>query len=392
MKAVTVDIENFRNHTRSTLMCADGVNAVIGDNGQGKTNIVEAISYLCLTKSFYASGDTVTLKIGEERFSIRGSFESDGGVTRRVEAQYEKELGHKSILINGMAVETMSSVIGEFPVVVLSPEQGGITNGAPGERRKFLDIVIAQSSKAYLQELLEYRKILRQRNKILMEAKLARRDCSETLEPWGEALVETGSRLTYRRKQFVREFSHDILRSYKTIAGDRETPGIKYEPSVPAENAESVEAIKELFAEELRSKEGEEQRLGMTAVGPHRDEVELLIDGINVRKFASQGQHKTMLIGLKLAEVAYLKERCGETPILLLDDVFSELDEHRSERLVQRLEGLGQVFVTATDLRAFPRHFPWGEKNQTFTVSAGSVAGTIKTKRKNQHAAAGAGN
>jgi DNA replication and repair protein RecF len=373
-------------------VCAEGVNAIIGDNGQGKTNIVEAISYLCLTKSFYASSDVVALKIGQEEFSIRGSFESDGGTVRKVEAQYERTSGEKSILINGVPAETMSSVIGEFPVVILSPEQGGITNGAPSERRKFLDIVIAQSSKAYLQELLEYRKILRQRNKVLLNAKLARRDCSEILEPWDEALVETGSRLTHRRRQFVREFSRDIACSYETIAGSGETPGINYEPSVPAEGAESVEAIKGVFTEELRLQEVEERRLGVTAVGPHRDEVSLSINGINVRKFASQGQHKTMLIGLKLAEVAYLKERCAETPILLLDDVFSELDEHRSKRLVQQLEGLGQVFVTATDLRAFPRQFPWGTKNQTFTVSAGSIAGPIKTKRNIQHAAAGAGN
>jgi len=390
VKAVTVDIENFRNHTKTTLVCAEGVNAIIGDNGQGKTNIVEAISYLCLTKSFYASGDAVTLKIGAEQFSICGSFESDGGVQRRVEALYVKGPGQKSIFINGIPVETMSAVIGELPVVILSPEQAGITNGAPTERRKFLDLVIAQSSKVYLQELLEYRKILRQRNKILLDAKLARRDCSKILEPWNEALVETGSRLAQRRLLFIREFSRDIIQSYEIVAGKGELPGINYEPSVSIESAESIEATKRAFAEELQLKEGEERRLGVTTVGPHRDEVGLSINGINVRKFASQGQHKTMLIALKLAEVAYLKERCVETPILLLDDVFSELDEHRSERLVEQLQGLGQVFVTATDLRAFPSQFPWSKKNQTFTVSAGRVTATIE--RKSHHAAAGAGN
>ncbi|MEX2115336.1 MAG: DNA replication/repair protein RecF [Bacteroidota bacterium] len=390
MKTSTIDIQNFRNHSKTVLACAEGVNAIIGDNGQGKTNIVEAISYLCLTKSFYASGDAVTLKIGEELFSIRGSFESDGGVVRRVEALYEKGTGRKSISINGIPVETMSSVIGEFPVVVLSPEQGGITNGAPSERRKFLDLVIAQSSKAYLQELLEYRKILRQRNKVLLDAKFERRDCTEILEPWDEALVETGSHLVHRRQAFIREFSEEIVRSYKSIAGESERPGIDYEPSVPTGNTGSVEAIKTAFTEELRSKEDEERRLGVTAVGPHRDEIGLSINGIHARRFASQGQHKTLLIALKLAEVAYLKERCSETPILLLDDVFSELDEHRSERLVEQLQGLGQVFVTATDLRAFPAEFPWRGKNQTFTISAGAIAGTVR--RKGRYAAAGAGN
>ncbi len=390
MRAVTVDIQNFRNHTKTSLKCTEGVNAIIGDNGQGKTNIVEAISYLCLTKSFYASGDAVTLRIGEEQFAITGSFESDGGVVRKVEALYEKSGGRKSISINGVPAETMSSVIGEFPVVILSPEQGGITNGAPTERRKFLDLVIAQSSKVYLQELLEYRRILRQRNKLLLDAKLERRDYSETLEPWDQALVETGSHLMQRRRLFIREFSTEIVRSYETIAGETEGPGIVYEPSVPIGKTESIEAIKGAFADELQTKRDEERRLGVTAVGPHRDEVGLSIKGISVRKFASQGQHKILLIALKLAEVVYLKERCSENPILLLDDVFSELDEHRSERLVQQLQGLGQVFVTATDLRAFPVEFCWRDKNQTITVSAGRIDGA--GKRRGRHAAAGAGN
>lgn len=390
MRASTVEIENFRNHASTVVPCVDGVNAIIGDNGQGKTNIVEAISYLCLTKSFYASGDAVTLKIGEERFSIRGSFRSDNGVARTVEALYEKNSGRKTISINGIPAESMASVIGEFPVVILSPEQAGITSGAPTERRKFLDLIIAQSSKAYLQELMEYRRILRQRNKVLLDAKLARRDCSETLEPWDEALVETGSHLVRRRQLFVAEFSHDMVRCYKSIAGADEQPGIDYEPSLPARNAKSVEEIKRVFADELRSREDEERRLGVTAVGPHRDEIGLSVNGINARKFASQGQHKTLLIGLKLAEMAYLKERCSETPILLLDDVFSELDEHRSDRLVEQLQGFGQVFVTATDLRSFPRAFVWKGKNQTLTVSSGAITGVAK--RKGRHAAAGSGN
>lgn len=390
MKASTVEIENFRNHAHTVVPCAEGVNAIIGDNGQGKTNIVEAISYLCLTKSFYASGDAVALKIGEDQFSIRGSFTSDNGFGRTVEALYEKSSGRKTISINGIPVESMSSVIGEFPVVILSPEQSGITNGAPTERRKFLDLIIAQSSKVYLRELMEYRKILRHRNKVLLDAKLARRDCSEILEPWNEALVETGSHLVHRRRLFIEEFSQDVVRSYESIAGEDEKPEIHYEPSIAAANKGSVAEIKRVFADELRSREEEERRLGVTAVGPHRDEIALSVKGINARKFASQGQHKTLLIGLKLAEMAYLKERCSETPILLLDDVFSELDEHRSDRLVEQLQGFGQVFITATDLRSFPQAFSWKGKNQTLTVSAGAVTGTVK--RKSRHAVARSGN
>jgi len=374
MRVQSVEIQKFRNHGRTTLIAAEGINAITGDNGEGKTNIIEAISYLCLTKSFYATSDGVTLQKDQEEFRINGAFTADNGATHRVEVRYDKTTARKTVLLNNNAIETLSSIIGEFPVVVLSPEQNGITFGAPTERRKFLDMVIAQASRVYLRELLEYRKILRQRNKILLDAKLARRDCSEIIEPWDQSLIESGASLTQRRWLFVRDFLPGVITAYKKIAGSGEIPGMEYLPSVRSMAPESIDAIKRSFEDELRARKDEERRTGVTAVGPHRDEVEFQVDGMTLRKFASQGQHKTYLVALKLAEVGYLKESCRENPILLLDDVFSELDVHRAGRLVLEVQSAGQVFITSTDLRSFPRKFSWRGNNRNFNVTGGSVA------------------
>lgn len=353
---------------------AAGVNAIVGDNGQGKTNIVEALSYLCLTKSFYASSDTIVLKEGEQSFAVRGAFESDIGVQRRVEATYDHPARQKVFTVNGASAETMASVVGQFPVVILSPEQNGITMGAPVERRKFLDVVLAQSSRAYLQYLLEYRRILRQRNKLLLSSKLAQKDTSGEREPWDRALIDTGSEIMVRRAAFIESFAPAVEQAYEEIAGKGERPGVTYAPSFRCNPEDTAEAVRARFEQELDLREAEERRTGVTALGPHRDELELTINGSDVREFASQGQHKTLLIALKLAELACLKELCRETPLLLLDDVMSELDIHRAGRLVAGLRRFGQVVVTATDLRSFPHEFSWNGDNKVFTVVRGEVS------------------
>ena len=390
MRLQSLEIRNFRNHAETTLDLSAGINAITGNNGEGKTNIVEAISYLCLTKSFYAMSDAVTLQHGKEEFRLEGIFEADNHILRRVEVRYGRATGRKTVSVNHGPIETLSSIVGEFPVVVLSPEQNGITFGAPTERRRFLDLVIAQASRLYLTELLEYRKILRQRNKILLDAKLARRDCSDAIEPWDQNLIETGSSLTQRRWVFVREFLPNVVEAYARIAGEGEAPGMEYIPSFRVADPENLEGIRRNFEDELRTREDEERRTGTTIIGPHRDELEFRVDAMTLRKYASQGQHKTYLVALKLAEFLYLQEACRESPILLLDDVFSELDAHRAGRLVREVAARGQVFVTATDLRSFPPDFVWHGNNKQLEVTNGKVAET--GARKHSHEAVGNSN
>jgi DNA replication and repair protein RecF len=234
-------------------------------------------------------------------------------------------------------------------------------------------MAISQASKLYLDEVLEYRRIIRQRNKILLEARLARKDCTETLEPWNQSLVHTGSSIMIRRARFVEDFRPLAEEHYSFLAGGTERPGIRYMPSFEVSFSSSRETIERRFFEELQSHSDEERRTGTTAVGPHRDELEFSIDNLSLRKFASHGQHKTFLVGLKLAEFFYLKEQRVETPILLLDDVFSELDEHRSGRLLELAGKVGQVFITATDDRAFASEIPWNADHRRFLVQQGTV-------------------
>ena len=381
MKLESVEIRNFRNHPGTTLSFAEGINAIFGDNGEGKTNIVEAISYLCLTKSFYASSDTLAMRIGTQGFDVCGNFRADNDTGWRVTASYEGSIAKKTIMVNKTPVETLSSVVGQFPAVILSPEQNGITFGAPAERRKFLDMAIAQASKLYLDEVLEYRKILRQRNKILLDARLARKDCTQALEPWDESLVRTGSSIMVRRARFIEDFRPLVSEHFSFVAGGTEQPGVHYVPSFDLSFSSSREIIEEQFSKELQSHSDEERRTGTTTVGPHRDELEFFIDDLSLRKFASQGQHKTFLVALKLAEFFYLKEQRNETPMLLLDDVFSELDDHRSRRLLDLAGRMGQVFITATDDRAFAAaEFPWNDGHRRFLVHKGTVTDNAQAK------------
>jgi DNA replication and repair protein RecF len=286
---------------------------------------------------------------------------------------YDQEAGDKNFLINKAPVERFSEVVGQFPVVVLSPESGGITSGGPADRRRFLDFVIAQASKVYLEDLLEYRRVLRQRNRVLFDNKVGRITYPDLIEPWDMELVDRGARITHRRHVFLRELQPIVHESYARIAGRVEEPTIQYLPSIPHGEETSEEELRGIFRQELKRKAPEEKRLGLTLVGPHRDELELAINALSVRSHASQGQHKTFLIALKVAEFIYLQSKRNERPILLLDDVFTELDRHRSERLLSLTESVGQAFITTTNDSVFPSDFSWSETNKRFFVRKGTV-------------------
>jgi DNA replication and repair protein RecF len=231
----------------------------------------------------------------------------------------------------------------------------------------------------YLEDLLEYRKALRQRNKVLLDAKLARRSPGSALDPWSALLVERGARVAVRRHEFIEEFRPYVERAFSMIAGDQERPSLGYESEILLTGDGSVRGVAAAFTDALAISAGEEAKAGTTLVGPHRDEVALRINGQAVRDFASQGQHKTFLVGLKLAEFSYLKDRCKETPLMLLDDVFSELDEHRCRHLLDLVSDSGQVFVTATDERVVPSGSVVGPPKATFTVRGGSVERVAQT-------------
>jgi DNA replication and repair protein RecF len=380
MRFTHIRLRNFRNHADTFLDLGRVTNVLVGQNGEGKTNILEAVSYLCLTKSFYAGSDSVVVSFGKEKFEVEGSTASDAGIETTIQIAYSQTSTEKVYAVNKRRVEPLSSAIGRFPIVILSPEHAPVTAGAPSDRRKFVDLVISQSSRPYFEDLLEYRRVLKHRNRVLLDARLTKSGAQLLLEPWDEQLIRLGARLTEKRRRFVDEFQSFVASSYRQIT-EGEEPSIEYAPGVELGEARSLAEVEESLRRGLMSRRREETQLGTTLVGPHRDEFVLKIGGLDLRKFASQGQHKTFLIALKVGEFFYLKERRGETPAMLMDDVFGELDEQRSIRVLECFETLGQTFITATQSHIFDSGVVFGEQNRKFLVTNGSVVyETVKTE------------
>jgi DNA replication and repair protein RecF len=375
MKLQFVRLQNFRNHTDTTLDCTEGCNLIVGDNGQGKTNLLEAIAYLSLTKSVFGSSDSTVLSIGSDFFELEGRFQSDAGIETSVRDAYAVA-EEKSVTIDGERVERFSDVIGLFPIVTLFPEHHAITIGAPADRRKFIDFVLSQASKSYLLDVMEYKRVLKQRNRVLQDLRGTRNGLSSSLDAWDEGLIRHGSRIVSARLKFLESFQHQLQQSYEQLVEEPEVPNINYVSTVgenpeTVENGRGKEYIDHLFRAALSETRADESRIGMTLVGPHRDELAFTLDGLDIRKYASQGQHKTFLIALKAAEFAYLKEVRGETPIMLLDDVFGELDDIRTRCLLRFLETAGQTFITAAKEALF--NTVSGDNCKRFTVVNGTL-------------------
>ncbi|MGB9592490.1 MAG: DNA replication/repair protein RecF, partial [Candidatus Kryptoniota bacterium] len=327
----------------------NGANFIVGANAQGKTSILEAISYICITKSFLRTGDINVVKSGADSFVLDSDIESISGRLFHVAFRHDAANGKKYV-INGSPISRASDVVGKFPIIVLSPDNFGITGGPPSDRRKFLDMVLSQTSHAYLEELSEYQKVLKQRNRVLQEKKLGRQIDNGSLRAWTEGLVERGSRIILRRHEFTEEFKSDLKRVYLQIGGEREEPDLSYRPSFEYSR---VSSIQEEFLKAIdRSKQVELSRCA-TLVGPHRDDITFYINGMPLQRFASQGQHKTFLVALKIAEFFYMKRKTHEIPIMLLDDVMTELDYVRSSKFAAIIGQLGQSFITMTDAVTF---------------------------------------
>lgn len=366
-----IKLRNFRNHLDSEFLFGEEVNLLLGNNGQGKTNVLEAISYLCLTRSFYANGDMLVLRQGQDMFEVEGVIEQKGK-EQHIQVVFGSMQNRKIYFINRRQIEPFLSVIGMFPIVICSPEHAPITTGSPSERRKFMNLIMAQHSQPYYRTLIEYQRMLKQRNKILFEGKQTGRNINSELIPWDEQLVKLGATITLRRQKFVEEFQTYLGSVYHKLIGDEE-PHIEYQAFASLNEGMGEIEVQNLFDRELQNKRIEERRIGVTLVGPHRDELLFTIDRYNIRKFASQGQHKTFLVALKLAEFFYLKERCQETPIILLDDVFSTLDKHRARRLFEFIGSLGQTFLTSTHLNVDEKEFVSSEKCRKFFIHHGSI-------------------
>jgi DNA replication and repair protein RecF len=385
MRASSIHLRNFRNHA-DTLVAdlAPKINVLVGPNGAGKTSILEALSLATLTKSFTTASDVVLIRQNETVLDVDARFVSDLDVGYHVAVQIDGSARlKKTIVANSERIRSSIDLVGRAPVVVLTPDEKIITGGPPSERRRFLNMVLSQASRAYLEDELEYRRALKQRNAILSDARQKRQSLpfiQPMLAPWTALVIKHGTRIMQRRAKFTEEFRPRLLEAYRVLSQSREEPSLMYLPmGTSPPNPLSLLGEGEFLAERSARCEMEEIRRGTTLFGPHRDELMCFINpGQEARLYASQGQHKTLLVVMKLAEFEYLKEASGETPMLLLDDVFSELDHDRARTMLElAMSGeLGQTFISSTERERFETLLGQSSGNhQIISIERGGIHG-----------------
>lgn len=351
MKLEKISAENFRTYERLEMSFADGMNLITGPNGIGKTNILEAIHYLCLTRSFASARDSSCVRADRESFVIRGDFSSDAQRSYSVGATYSRA-GGKHIQVNKIPHERHSDHVGRFPIVVFSPDDYALTAEGPIERRRYLDNLLSQAYRSYLVDSVAYRKILKQRNSLLQ---LYPRPSGfgTTLDAWTNELVKYGSRLVHKRISDMSYINKHLHNAFEFLDLPDEIPAIEYQSGldIVAQHGADVDTIASSYREALDDIRDQEVGRRRTLIGPHRDELGLTINGRPLRNYASQGQHRTFAMGLKVAQFMYLSDITEETPILLLDDAFDHLDPDRIQSYVQMInEKLRcQTFITTAN-------------------------------------------
>lgn len=372
MRTTRTILQSFRNHIDTEVEWAPHVNVITGHNGAGKTNLIDAIHYLCMSRSFVASSDRYVVNQDAPYFTIKGHFEGNIRSSFDVTCSYSRGEG-KKIFVNESPLGRLSDLIGMIPVVVLAPEDKKLTSEGPKERRSFIDSLISQISPAYLKDLLDFRKARRQRNTLLQEYRGPREVIIEYLEPWDAQLIEFGSRIVAKRTEVLKQFQEYLAKQYELISGMQHKPHLEYQTF--CEPSEDVQEIEARYAQALEEAQDNELEREITTVGPHRDEIVFYLDDFELRKFGSQGQHRLFALSLKLAQLFYFSEQLDDLPIFLLDDVFGDLDAQRTEVLLQALiEHAGQTFITSASPVPFDDYIIFdGDKNRKYTVEQGEV-------------------
>lgn len=378
MRIETLRLKDFRAHVESRLSFAPKVNLIVGPNGAGKTNILEAIHYLCLTKSFLASQDGYVLRKGAPYFEVEGHLEGRQRAELDARLVFVPKEG-KRISINGAPLERLAQVVGLLPVVVFSPADQALTAGGPDERRRFLDNILSQARPVYLDDLLKYRRALRQRNELLSQYRRMPGQMPEgVMASWNAEVVALGSRVIHSRLRFMRVFSRFLEEAYRHIEAASERPTMSYSGLTSFDYSTDEEAIVRAYWEAFSRVERRERELGRTMVGPHRDEIVFQLNGMAVRPYASQGQHRTFGMALKLAQYLYLHDQLDEPPMLLLDDVFDNLDPIRSAAFLSLLQTdvIDQSIITAARSTPFQGEVPFDRsENRVTEVEAGKIIG-----------------
>lgn len=335
----SLELANYRNYDSLEIHFSGGTNILYGNNAQGKTNILEAIYLSSTTKSHKGSKDGDIIHFNQEEAHIRTVLEKDG-IESRIDMHLRKNKS-KGIAIDGQKIKKASELLGLLNVVFFSPEDLNIIKNGPAERRRFVDMELCQLDSFYLYNLNHYNKIVNQRNKLLKDIYF-RPELRDTLNIWDSQLISFGSKIIERRNLFTKQLNEIIYEIHKKLSGDKEELVIYYEPDVLIED----------YERSLSASQERDMKLKQTTVGPHRDDFSFMSDNIDIRKFGSQGQQRTAALSLKLSEIELVKKMIKDNPVLLLDDVLSELDSNRQNYLLNSIGDI-QTIVTCTGLDEF---------------------------------------
>ena len=361
-----ISLTNFRNYASQEINFSDGINIFTGRNGSGKTNVIEAIHYLCLVKAYFHSGDSGAVKIGEEYFRLEGIFDSEHGdeiISLAYQSGVQKILKHDSI-----SYEKIADHVGKYPVVVIAPDDISLIIEGSEARRRWLDSMIAQVDRIYLDHLIQYNRTLLQRNALLKQWASGFSRDEHLMNILDEQLANFGEKIFEERKKCLRQIVPFIQKKYLFISEERETASLEYESQLIENNFTKSLLI-------FREKDIATQR---TNFGIHRDDLDFLLYDFSLKKFGSQGQKKSFLIALKLAQFDFIRNKKDTAPLLLLDDIFDKLDHDRSMKLLEEVSSKNhsQVFITCT---SFDNSF-LKKSNRIFNVENGIV----QTRTTNQ--------
>jgi DNA replication and repair protein RecF len=353
----------FRNLEPAELRCGSRFNVFHGANGQGKTNLLEAIYLLGTLKSFRHARNREMIRTGAEQAAVRGIIERDQVTT---DVMIELDYRIKRPRLDGKPVERLSEYFGHLNVVLFAPDDLAMLKGGPELRRRYLDRAVFSVDLGYLRCYHAFHRVLKNRNALLKSGD------TRGLESWNEQLVTTGITLTGRRANYLARCAPLVREYYRTLAGNDETVTLRYESALTGDDGQMRHDAVELFHRELQGQAREELRRGTSLFGPHRDDLQFGLNGRDVRHYASQGQLRSLILAMKMAEIATAEEQFGVPPILLLDDLASELDQQRTANMLAFLDRKPiQVFITTTEPSAIP--FAATAEVTTFRVDGGTV-------------------
>lgn len=367
MKITRLSVQNFRNHQQNTVQWLPHLNVIIGPNGAGKTSLIDAIHYLCMSRSFVSKSDQYVIYQGETYFRLIGYFEGNIRTEFEVGCNYSKGEG-KKIFVNDGPLDRLSDLIGIVPVVVLSPDDKKLTREGPTERRRFLDSFISQISKEYLRNLLEYSKVRKQRNSLLQQFSGAEHILEMYIEPWNKQLVEIGSKIIAKRYKILQKFKEYLAKDYTMISGMNLTTNLEYKTFCDASLSEAE--IQQQYYNKIEHLWDKEIERMQTLVGPHRDEITFYLGNRELRQYGSQGQHRLFALSLKLAQLHFYSDELDDLPIFMLDDVFGDLDPGKTRILLEALQKHpGQIFITAANPVPFQEFINFdGVRNQMIKI------------------------